>query len=242
MASVWTRCVAGAALALAASIAALTPASAKPGALNGMWLLQKNDFGRGETPQLTPAALAAAEAARKATSEQDKVLSQHAKQCLPIGMPGFMRNEFALEVLETPGRVTMLSEASSLPRSVYLGRKDHPADITPGWNGHSIGKWEGDVLVIDTVALNDRMSHIPRGQVPSAQTHIVERLSLTNGGATLVNEMTVTDPTVLAAPYKTTIHYDRMPPDAELWEYSCEVDAAGWSERFANDPAAKLKQ
>lgn len=232
------------ALAAPASLNAAAKPAAKasgPGALTGMWLLRGDDFGRRETPPFTPQAAAAAEKARKAVDEGGQVLSDAARKCLPIGMPGFMSNEFALEILESPGRVTLISENSPLVRSVYLNRKTHNPDAEPGWNGHSIGHWEGATLVIDTVSLNDRKSHIPRGQVPSAKTHIVERLHLEQGGKLLVNQMTFEDPDVLTGPYTTTTHYERLPADSELWEYACEVDATGWSERFANDPAAGLK-
>lgn len=233
--------------AAVAALLAVVPAVAAPASkaagrptLTGMWILKQDDFGRPEKPVLKPAAAAAAEAARKATEEQGQVLSDHAKKCLPLGMPRFMMNEFALEILESPGRITLISENSPLVRSVYLGRKAHTADAEPGWNGHSIGHWEGPVLVVDTVALNDRISHIPRAQTPSATTHIVERIRLANGGKTLIDEMTFEDPEVLEKPYVTTVHFERLPRDAELWEYACEVDAAGWSERYANDPQAKI--
>lgn len=232
----------GLALLVSAAFAAPGLAQAAPATgLTGMWLLKPNDFARQDKPPFTPEAAAAAEQARKATEDQGKVLSEHALKCLPIGMPRFMTNEFALEILETPGRVTLISENSPLVRSVYLGRKTHNPDAIPGWNGHSIGHWEGKTLVIDTVALNDRMSHVPRGQIPSGETHIVERLHLEAGGKVLVNETTFEDPRQLTRPYTTTTRYDRMPEDSELWEYACEVDAPGWSERYANDPAAELK-
>lgn len=230
------------AVAIAALVAGAPAMAAKPakaaGGLTGMWLLKGSDFGRAERPPFTAEAAAAAERARKATEEQGQVLSDANKKCMPIGMPGFMSNEFALEILESPGRVTMISENSPLVRSVYLNRTTHTDDAEPGWNGHSIGHWEGATLVIDTTKLNDRKSHIPHGQVPSGQTHIVERLHLEDGGKTLVDQATFTDPAVLTRPYVTTTHYERMPKDAELWEYACEVDAAGWSERYAHDPAA----
>ncbi|MBW8812571.1 MAG: hypothetical protein JF588_04030 [Caulobacterales bacterium] len=247
----WTAAALGAVLGLAAGGAALAAphAGAKPSitspsitgpSITGMWILKADDYGRDERPSLTPQAEAAALAARKATEEQGKVLSEHALKCLPIGMPRFMMNEFALEILESPGRVTMISENSPLARSIYLGRTSHTADAEPGWNGHSIGHWEGAVLVVDTTLLNDRISHVPRSQTPSGATHIVERLSLAPGGKMLADEMTFTDPALLTKPYTVTTHYERLPADAELWEYACEVDAAGWSERYANDPAAKI--
>jgi hypothetical protein len=65
------------------------------------------------------------------------VLSERGLRCLPIGMPGMMRNEFALEIRETPGRVTVISENSPLVRTIYLNRKEHTPDYAPGWNGHT---------------------------------------------------------------------------------------------------------
>ena len=56
----------------------------------------------------------------------------------------------------------------------------------------------------------------------------------------LVGEMTFEDPSYLAKPFHTVHHYNRIQGKAELWEYACETDAAGWSERFEGDPAAKL--
>jgi hypothetical protein len=227
-------------LALGLSLSVSAAASAAPPHIGGMWILKADDFGRRESPALTPQAEAAAEAARKATEDQGKVLSEHALKCLPIGMPRIMMNEFALEILESPGRITMISENSPLARSIYLDRKIHTADAQPGWNGHSIGHWDGQVLVVDTTLLNDRISHIPKSQTPSGATHIVERIRLADGGKTLIDEMTFDDPNILTKPYVMATHYERLPPDAELWEYACEVDAAGWSERYANDPAAKI--
>ena len=233
----------GLAMLVVAAMAMPTLALAAPGVtgLTGMWLLKQGEFARQEKPPFTAEAAAAMEQARKATEEQGKVLSDHALKCLPVGMPRFMTNEFALEILETPGRITLVSENSPLVRSVYMGKTSHTPDAQPGWNGHSIGHWEGKTLVIDTIDLNDRMSHVPRGQIVSDKTHIVERLHLESGGKVLVNEMTFEDPMVLTKPYTTTTRYDRMPDDSELWEYACEVDAPGWSERYANDPSAPLK-
>ena len=155
-------------------------------------------------------------------------------------MPGLVTNEFALQFLETPGLVTVVSENSSLTRAIFLDGRAHPADQDPTWNGHSTGKWENGALVVDTVNLNDRTSHIPGARgVTSLTTKLTERYRLIDGGKTLVNELTVEDPSVLTRPWKITYRYHRAEPDAELWEYVCEVDAAGWSERFAGDPAYK---
>jgi hypothetical protein len=217
--------------------AAAKPAAAK--SIAGMWALDKTEYDRHEAIPLTPKALAQQEAARKAREEGGVVLSTNGKKCLPIGMPTFMTNEFALEILTAPDRVTLLSETSTLPRSVYLDEAKHPADIEASWNGHSIGHWEGKILVVDTVNFNDRVGPIGNAGVHSPTTHLTERLYL-KGPDTLVDEMTFEDPSYLTKPWVNVHSYRRLPPHSELWEYACEVDAPGWSERYAGDPEAKL--
>lgn len=234
-----------AALSLAFLAAHAEPARHKPAAapktIAGMWALEKTEYDRHEAMPLTPKALALQEAARKAREAGGEVLSANGKKCLPIGMPTFMTNEFALEILTAPDRVTLLSENSPLPRSVYLDEAKHPADIEASWNGHSIGRWEGKALVIDTVNFNDRVGPVGNAGVHSPTTHLTERLYLKDPD-TLVDEMTFEDPTYLTKPWVNVHSYRRLPPHSELWEYACEVDAPGWSERYAGDPDAKLSK
>ena len=238
--------IAAVSLALAASAAhAAEPAKHKPSAaagaktIAGMWALTKTEYDRHEAMPLTPKALAMQETARKAREAGGEVLSANGKKCLPIGMPTFMTNEFALEILTAPDRVTLLSENSTLPRSVYLDELKHPADAEPGWNGHSIGHWEGKVLVVDTVDFNDRVGPVGNAGVHSPTTRVTERIYLKDPD-TLVDEMTFEDRTYLTKPWTNVHSYRRLPPHSELWEYACEVDAPGWSERYAGDPDAKL--
>ena len=89
--------------------------------------------------------------------------------------------------------------------------------------------------------LNDRISHLPFGfgGVMSLTTKITERYSLTEGGKTLVNQVTFDDPNLLVAPWTVKYAYHRTEPGTQLWEYVCEVDAPGWSERFNGDPSYK---
>lgn len=216
--------------------AARQPATSK---ITGMWLLTPSEYDRAVVPPLTPAAKAAADVARKLRESGGVVLSDNGRKCLPVGIPTMVTNEFALEILETDGRVTMLSENSSLPRSIYLNEKEHPKDLQPMWNGHSIGRWEGNTLFVDTVSLNDRVVRVPNGGLASSSLHLTERYHLENQGKTLVGEMTFEDPKVLTKPWTVKHTYERMAEDTELWEYACEVDAPGWSERFKGDPEAR---
>ena len=238
------------ALLIAAAIAAaplLAVAKTPSASVNGMWLIDPSEYGgnagfkAGAPMKLTPFAQNLQAEQRKKTTAVQTTLSDHSRKCLPIGMPGMMSNEFALEFLETPGRVTILSENSPLPRSVYLTEKTHTTGLEPTWNGHSIGHWEGKVLVIDTVNFNDRIGPLNGRGVHSPTTHLIERYWL-EGPDRLTGEMTFEDPKYLAEPFKKVTHYNRIKGKAELWEYACETDAAGWSERFEGDPAAKISQ
>jgi hypothetical protein len=230
-------------IALIAAGFLLVAGAAEAQSITGLWTIAPDDYNSTEANKRMPMPLndkakAMEEARRKQTNAAQSTLSEHALKCLPIGMPGMMANEFALEFLETPGRVTILSENSPLPRTVYLTEKLHTGGLEPSWNGHSIGHWEGKILVVDTVNFNDRIGPITGRGVHSPTTHLVERIHL-EGPDKLTNEMTFEDPTYLTAPYTRVVHYDRVKGLAELWEYACETDAAGWSERFAGDTAFK---
>jgi hypothetical protein len=231
--------------ALGAFVAAASPAHAQAPApaitgpsITGMWLLNPSEYDRDEKMPFTPKGAAVNEARRKAVEDNLQVISNTNKKCLPIGMPVFMTNEFALEIIESPGRVTMISENSSLPRSIYLNETAHTKGVEPSWNGHSIGHWEGKVLVVDTVNFNDRLNPVFRSGIHSPTTHLTERFRLKDAD-TLEGVMTFEDPVYLTQPWTSVHTYKRLPATAELWEYACEPDAAGWSERYAGDPDAK---
>ena len=77
--------------------------------------------------------------------------------CLPPGMPGMMAMAYGMEVMQSKDRITFFSELNDALRRVYLdGRKPTPAILDdPTYAGYSTGRWEGDTLVVETVALND---------------------------------------------------------------------------------------
>ena len=229
---------------VAAASAALTLAGSAQAApsrtgLSGIWLLDQHtyDIGQDLYPPFRPEVKAAADAGYKKVKEGGKVVSDVQRLCLPIGMPGMVINEFALKFLETPGEVTIVSEDSPLVRTIYLNKKAHDADQDPSWNGDSIGHWEGKTLVVDTTNLNDRTPHIAWVRdVVSLTTHITERYHVEKGGQVLINDMTFEDPKLLTKPWTVSYKYYRAKPDVHLWEYVCEPNAPGWSERYKGDP------
>ncbi len=143
--------------------------------------------------------------------------------CLPQGMPRFMVASYPLEILQTRGQVTVIAEWSSQVRRIFTDGRNHPpadeADIT--FNGHSIGHWEGQALVVDTIGIRGDTSFDASPMTHSDQIRVGERIYLKDP-KTLVAELTVTDPGAFTAPWKVVRTYRRGGPDARIMEYVCE--------------------
>ncbi|MET0287139.1 MAG: hypothetical protein ABW352_21825 [Polyangiales bacterium] len=134
--------------------------------------------------------------------------------CLPEAMPSWMLiTHNALEILYTPGRVTILGESDgNRLRRIYTDGRAHPEDPDPTFHGHSIGRWEGETLVVDTVGILPQ-SYLAVSEsvgVPNnGDLHIVERWHLAEADI-LVDEIEITAPHVLSKPWKTTRKYFRQ--------------------------------
>jgi hypothetical protein len=179
--------------------------------------------GRGGGMQLTPKA-EALRAAYRAPEDGETA------NCLPPGMPGIMTQPYPMEFLLTPGKVTIIIEAYTQVRHIYTDGRPLPADPNPEFHGTSIGRWENDTLVVDTIGFSP-LTRITGGVPPSDKMRIVERFRLT-APDTMSIETTITDPENLAAPYTTTSTLRRH-RDWTITEYICEennrnsVDAKG---------------
>jgi hypothetical protein len=143
--------------------------------------------------------------------------------CLPQGMPRFMVASYPLEILQTKGQFTIIAEWSSQVRRIFTDGRAHPPadeiDIT--FNGHSIGHWEGQTLLVDTVGIRGDTSFDASPMTHSDQLTVSERIFLKDP-KTLVAELTVTDPGAFTAPWKVVRTYRRGGPDARIMEYVCE--------------------
>jgi len=193
----------------------------------GLWLPDRKDkahpWGRGD-PAWTPAV--AAQVAKLKADEKAGHPHNVFVNCLPEGMPSFVIMTLnATEFLFTPGRVTILGEFDgNRLRRIYTDGRPHPADPDLTFNGHSIGHWEGSTLVIDTVALLPE-TFLPLGQgvaMPNdGDAHLVEHIRQT-GPDSLVWELDITAPKVLATPWHVTRDFLRQPDrKAEITEASC---------------------
>jgi hypothetical protein len=152
--------------------------------------------------------------------------------CVPPGMPGMMGQPYPIEILYTPGMVTVIAEAYMQVRHVYTDGRGHPDDPDLTFNGHSIGHWDGDTLVVDSVGFTkDTPLGMSMGTRHSEKMHIVERFHLSDP-MTLEITTTIDDVEALAKPWTRTISYARH-RDWTLAEYICQqnnrnsVDANG---------------
>jgi hypothetical protein len=105
-------------------------------------------------------------------------------------------------------------------RVIYMDGRKHPDDLLPTWWGHSIGRWEGDTLVIDTVGYNEKFWFDSRGTPHTEKLHTIERWTRINYG-TLVNEFTLDDPGAFSRPVKLKFTAHLVRPDVDLMEFIC---------------------
>ena len=134
--------------------------------------------------------------------------------CFPTGMPSYMLiTHNAFELLVTPGRVTMLGEGDgNRLRRIYTDGRPHPADPDPSFHGHSIGHWEGNSLVVDTIALLPQAYLAVNeavGVPNNGDMHIVEHFHLLNAD-TLADDLEITANKLLSKTWKTTRKYYRQ--------------------------------
>jgi hypothetical protein len=173
-------------------------------------------------PPLKAEHKAAWEAHRKVLADAEaagKPIFSNYTACLPDGMPAMMMGMFPMEVLQTPGQVTIIQEAYNQVRRIYMGEKLPAFDeAEPLFWGHSSGKWEGDTLVVETVGVKEDVKF--RDAPHSNQMRIVERLRMLS--PTMMEDLvTVTDPVYLDGPWQWRWMYKRM-KDYKMLEYVCE--------------------
>jgi hypothetical protein len=171
-------------------------------------------------PTLTPAyadKLKAFNEAKAKGNEQDNPSAN----CVPPGMPEIMGQPYPIQIFFGPGQVTIQAEAYQQIRHIYTDGRAHPADPDQTYNGNSIGSWEGDTLVVDSVGFTpDTPLGTNYGLHHSDKMHIVERMRLTDPD-TLQVTTTITDPDALTQPWTTTRTFKRH-RDWTISEYVCE--------------------
>ena len=188
----------------------------------GVWVLARGAPGATRAqPQLKGTYLADYQQWQKRLEDNGGIPLRETSNCMPPGMPRMMgTGQYPLEFLFTPGRVTMQHEAWMQTRSIFTDGRPHPDDLEAGIFGHSIGRWEGGTLVVDTIGIKP-ITDIETGMKHSGKLHITERIHLAaDDPDKLVVEMTMVDPDALAAPYVRTHTFTRQ-RDWNLMEFIC---------------------
>jgi hypothetical protein len=173
-------------------------------------------------PPLKPEYAAEYQATMKKIQEADargEPIATGYTHCQPDGMPAMMQGMFPMEVLQTRGQLTIIQEAYNQVRRIYIGEKPVAIeDAEPGFWGHSTARWDGDVLVVDTVGIKDyvRFRNVPH----SDQMRIQERMRVIDDDH-FEDQFTITDPKYFTGPWTFTWAFQRK-PDYKMYEYVCE--------------------
>jgi len=132
------------------------------------------------------------------------------ERCWPIGVPGFLLYPvFPVYFVQTPKEVVMIWAEDHQVRHIYLNQR-HSARVVPSWFGESVGRYEGDTLVVDTVGLNAR-TFVDNYRTPHTdKLHVVERFRMIDGGKTLEAKVHVEDPGAFTTPWDAIQRYRRV--------------------------------
>jgi hypothetical protein len=216
--------------------------------LTGMWLVQDPGSGSFEEwfdnvpkPALRPEIIKDNQALKASANAGNVVNRARRTAACPIGnLPLMMASSPALNIVQSRDEVLVGVEAARA-RFIYTDGRDHFDTKLPGYQptgyGHSIGHWEGDTLVVDTVAFPATVCDTrhpvlvtPGGGRAKDTTHLLERYRLTNGGTMLSVTFTWEDPTVFLKPHTYFYVYKKL-PDALPFENNDDLRDAGYRER-----------
>src|SRR5262245_54375647 len=170
------------------------------------------DFKRGEEP-LTPEG---AEILRRNT--QPGVVGPNLR-CLPDGVPHDELLPETVKIIQTPVEILFLYEVETIFRQIFTDGRKFPKDPSPTWLGYSVGRWDGDSLVVDTIGFNDLSWLDARGHGHSEDMRVEERFHRRDFGHLEVT-VTITDPKTFTRP--VTINFvEELLPDTDVYEHIC---------------------
>ena len=211
------------------AVAQPAQAASDPRNITGAWEPMRG--GPGAPPPAPPSPITlkppyaaewqARRAAQDEATRKGEPLATGGSQCIPYGVPTMMAvANYPVEILQTPGQVTIITEAFSEVRRVHLDRPQLKIeDVPPSYYGRSVGKWDGDTLVIDTVGIAPKVAGY-QSLPHSNQLRVTERMRLVMPDV-LQDQITLDDPIVLEKPVTYTLAYRRL-PNYEMVEFVCD--------------------
>jgi hypothetical protein len=157
--------------------------------------------------------------------------------CTPPGLPRIYLHPFPMQIVQTPGEIILLFEYDSVRHQIFTDGRPHDTTLGPLWMGDSIGHWEGDTLVADTVNFNDKTWLDRIGHPHSDALHIGERFRRKDQ-AHLELDITIEDPKAYTKPWTTHIEFS-LRPKWTLAEQFCEDEES--FQKMDKDAAAPAK-
>jgi len=147
-------------------------------------------------------------------------INDRSANCEPPGIVRMMNMVYPMEILQTPGQVTIIAEWMGQIRRIFTDGRPHPDDPDPTYNGHSIGHWEGDKLIVDTVGLIGGGIIDDHGAPLGEKIHVMEKYWAEDPD-TLKLEITVESPDALTRPMTAVKTFKRR-KDIQIMEYACQ--------------------
>ena len=190
--------------------------------LSGIWEPEGTKFIRNLAADLKPGDVSMQPWAKALYDERKTgVLSKEEPDanCLPQGVPKINAAPVPWRIVQTPGMVVILYEAFTQWRQVFTDGRALPTDPNPTWLGYSVGKWDGDALVVDTIGFNGKAWLDQEGHPASDALHVTERFRRTTFGQ-LELQITIDDPKTYTKPW-TVIEKPHLLADTELLEFVC---------------------
>ena len=193
--------------------------------LAGRWVGREEDFFALRANILQRWPLTAAARTALAGSDGGRVTSR--ADCIPFGPPTVLIEPVLTTIEITADTVVLTtdSDGNALRRVVHLDRAEHPRDLQATFEGHSIGRWADDVLIVDSVGFEAHPHGFGFGVPSSGRKHLVERFSLSEDGRQLVYEATIEDPEILIGAMSLAARLDYR-PDLTPSGSPCDLEAA----------------
>jgi hypothetical protein len=178
-------------------------------------------FDRRTNPEEPPSFQAWAKEKMEHLTPTEKELAKSSVNCTPRGLPAiWLQNPYSTMIVHTPTMMAQLYEVLNNWRLIHTDGRPLPKDPEPWYHGNSTTHWEGDTLVIDSVAFDERTFIMPTGWFHSDQLHVTERYSRPSMNYLMV-QITVDDPKVLTKPWKSANRRWTL-GDGEVYEFYCD--------------------
>lgn len=190
--------------------------------LSGIWSGSQNadTFSPGDPP-LTPWGQQKFKTVKPGYGPHASALSDDPLlDCLPPGVPRILLIPFPMQIVQTSNEVIMLFEYDHYVRHIYMNRREHLKNSQPTWMGDSIGRWEGNTFIVDTVGLTEKSWLDQVGHPHSSELHVLERIRRIDH-YTLEDDLAFGDPEAYTRSWGGKRIF-KLRPGWQLMEYICE--------------------